>query len=308
MKRPKTKTILLISALFIVFLILRFPYSNLRGFIFSKIYKASGITVVADDLYPAFFGWPGVRVTNAHVTVPLGANTLSISAKRMTFRVGLAGIFPPLPAVIAHLDQIEGGGDVYVRIGKGSDRLVVYTNITELNVAEIHYSALEEAPAGKLDLKATIDLNMNDLPQSSGSVDLIGKGLSTPSIFVPMSMNYGFSVPRCSIGEIKGHIPIKAGTIDFSGFTIGNSQSDLSGQFVGDIKLNKNPNATAVNVGMKLYLSDKYRTNPQALTLISFLNTYRYSTPGAYGLKCNASLGDITTRFACAIPEKLPEL
>src|SRR5437899_1786864 len=55
--RPKISTIFICIGLFLFFLLICFPYQNLKGYIFGRIFKETGITVVADDIYPSFFGW-----------------------------------------------------------------------------------------------------------------------------------------------------------------------------------------------------------------------------------------------------------
>ena len=62
MKRPKLSTIFIGFGLFIFFLLLRFPYQNVRGWLFGLIYKNTGIYVLADEIYLSLFGWPGVGI------------------------------------------------------------------------------------------------------------------------------------------------------------------------------------------------------------------------------------------------------
>ena len=98
-QKPSLKQVLLGLALFIFLVIWNFPYQNLRGKLFSYIYQTSRVSISSEDMSLTFLGWPGIKLTNVDVNLPLGESGIDIHSERVVFRVGLSGIFPPQPSI-----------------------------------------------------------------------------------------------------------------------------------------------------------------------------------------------------------------
>ena len=53
--------------LFFVALFILFPINNLKGYIFDKVYRESGVLLVSDSIYFSLFGMPGIGMKNVSI-------------------------------------------------------------------------------------------------------------------------------------------------------------------------------------------------------------------------------------------------
>ena len=171
--KPKLSTVFISLGLFFFFLLLLFPYQNLRGYIFSRIQKEAGIIISADELYPSFFGWPGISMKNASVTVPaqvtqMGLGDLELFAKRVTVRVGIAHLFPPTPSISLYLREMKKGGDLYFKVAQTSTAVESEFDADGVELAQLLPSGIGEILHGVLSGDGAVDLNQKDPSKSSG--------------------------------------------------------------------------------------------------------------------------------------------
>ena len=298
---PKLSTIFASILLFIVFLLIQLPYQNARGYIFGKIYALSHVIIVASDISPAFFGWPGLGFQNVDVSIPIGSNELEVSAKKMVVRVGLGGIFPPAKLVSLNMKGLKKGGDLFLKFCDSGAATKAAIEADELQLDQIAFSGLSEPIKGKLNLDSNLYLDKAELSRSSGDADL-----SVDKLNIPAQNLQGFVLPSLAIGDVKSKIRIKNGMADIQSFQFGSPGADLSGSLTGDVRLGKDLMTSILNLTLRLQLSENYRKNPQAATLVSLLESFR-NKKGEYAMKWSASLGDMTTNLMSAIPQKLPD-
>lgn len=309
MKKPKLKTVLICLALFFLFLVIRFPFSNLKGYLFGKVNKDTGITIMAEDLYLTFLGWPGVAMKNVEVIVPqqVMGTEIDISAQKMTARAGF-GLFPPALKYSAAIDGLKKGGDLYVQLvgakfgpqGFSSGNLNYDTDgldLSQIPLGGVFYG-------GKATGVGSIFVDSNDLSKTSGSLQL-----DVNKFVFPAADFGGFTIPQIKLGDLKAKLIAKGGVIELQTFTFGGSDADISGQFGGEIKLGQNIFQSSINITMKINFSDAFAASSDTAnqTFITILNNYDKRSPGkSYNLRWNKTIMQIVQNFFENPPEAIP--
>ncbi len=98
-------------------MLLFFPFSNLKGYLFSQIYRNTGISIVfAEDLYLILLGWPGVGMKNVEVIIPAMDGEIEMTVRRITARVGIGSVFPFSLSYSIGIDGLKKGGDIFVKL------------------------------------------------------------------------------------------------------------------------------------------------------------------------------------------------
>lgn len=299
MKRPSASQITVGFLIFLFFLLITFPFQNLRSYVFKKIYDASGIIVTADSMSPNLLGWPGVSLSNSTVTIPTGSGDIALSSKGLVTRARLAGFLPPVPAVSLSLSGLKGGGDVFARVARSGDVVKVLAEAESTNLAQILIPGLPEPIPGKLNMDTDVSVDGRDLAKSSGKIDL-----DIEKIMIPALNLQGIILPVLNLGDVKIKLAIKNGVVEINTFKLGSKTSDLSGTLTGEMKLGQTIYSSSLNLTLKLTLSPAYIANPQGATLVSLLESYK-NPNGEYGLKWNASIQDMMTNVAAALPQKV---
>lgn len=301
MPKPKPMTILICFVIFVFFVFMTFPFQNLRGFIFGRIYQTTKILIVAEDLYPTVFGWPGLGIRNVNVTLPVGNSEMDLASEKLIFRVGLGGLIPPVPAVIMSMKGLKKGGDLYMKFSQTRTRTSGTVQADDVELKQLAFSGLSEPIPGKLNLDTDFTVDTSDLSKSVGTAKLDVFKLKVP----PQNLQ-GFLLPPLNVGEIKGRLTMKNGIAEIGSFQFGSKDSDIKGSISGDMRLGQTLMASFLNLTLKIQLSDSYRQNPQAATFVSLLESYKTSaTGGEYAMKWSATLQDMTTNIVAAIPQKV---
>jgi len=298
--KPKLSTLFICFSLLIVFLLFGFPFQNLRGYIFEKIYAQTRITITADEIYPALFGWPGIGMKNVDVTLPVGTRTLDLSCKKLVFKVGLAGLFPPSPSISLYLKNLKQGGDLFIKVGQGKTRIDSDVEANDIVLDQLALSGLTETLTGSLNLTAELALQTVDLAKSTGEIDIGIEKLKIPA----QNFQGFFVLPAMNLASLKSKINIRNGIAEISSFNFGDKGSDLQGSLSGEVRLGKEVMQSLLNVTLRLELSESYRTHPQAESLLSLLNSFQTS-PGRYAMKWSSSFQDMSANFVNAIPQKV---
>jgi len=301
MKRPKNSTIVISFLIFLFALIWLFPYQNLRGFIFGKVYQFTGITLYSESLSPTFFGFPGIKLRNVSATIPLLDQDLDLHCEKVTLRVGLSGFFPPIPSASFSLDTLQKGGDLYLKTYQSNDKVHALVELDKVNLENFPIAALGEPIQGKVDADGVVDYFPNDLTLLQGNFEIKTENFKFPALNIQ-----GFVLPAFPLGVIAGKIQAKNGVLEISNLQIGSPQSDFKGTISGDLKLNRTLMGSFLNLTVRLQLSDKFKQDPKSETIVSMLKTFQSTTnPSEYAFKWSATLYDISNNLYAMIPQKL---
>lgn len=289
MTRPRTHTIFIASGVFLLLLLLKFPFGNLKGTIFNRIYSQTRILLIAEEIYPYFFGWPGIGVKNVDVTLPVAGEELSLSCKKLVLRVGLGSFFPPTPSVSLSMKSLKKGGDLYVKYRRLKTRTTVGVDASEVSLAQLTWPGFSQPVDGMLNAEADFTMETTNLAQSTGGIELTVKQLT-----IPTQNLQGIILPEMKIGALKAKIIVKNGMADFSSFQIGSKESDLQGTVMGDLRLGSELRDSQLNLTLRFQLSDRYRQLQEVQSLVLFLDSYK-SSKGGYAMRWNSRIGDLTT-------------
>lgn len=300
MKRPSIKTILICLALFIFFVIWRFPYRNLRGYVFEQVYKNSGVRLDSHDFYPVFLGWPGIRFSKATVSLPVGrAQTIDFTCDRLTARGGLAGILPPLPSVSMYIEGLSKGGDIYAKVSPSKSQTSGTASLTAVKLDQFVLPWFPEPLAGIVNAGGTFYFPNDDFSKSNLQLTL-----ASDTLVIPGQNLQGIILPRVEFKKVDGRIVTKDGAIQIEKFQFGTPDSDLRGSLSGNLKMGPTFGKSFLNLTMRLTLSEKYKNDPNSVTLVSFLNTFQTGNPGEYALKWNAVLDEMQRNLLLALPQR----
>lgn len=299
--RPKASTIAICIALFFFFILITFPFGNLRGAIFGKIYKTTGIVLIADEIYPSFFGWPGLGIRNVDVTLPLAGGELELSCKKLIFRVGIGSLIPFAPSVSMSMEGLKQGGDLYVKFSQSKTTLDAKFDADAVALEQISIPGMAEPFSGTLNSEGYLTYDSSDPSKGVGKIDLNAEKLRVPGANIQ-----GFIFPAMTMGSVKGQLNLKNGIAEFTNFQIGSKDSDFGGSILGDLRLGRDFLSTFVNLTLRLRLSQRYRQNPQSETVVSLLNTFKTATDGEYAMRWNASIMEMQSNPLSAIPQAVP--
>lgn len=298
MRRPSLKMIFVCIGLFFFFLVMRFPFQSLQGYVFGKIQKETGVILVAEDMYLSLFGWPGIGLRNVDATIPMGDTELDISSKKMTVRVGLAGLFPPTPSFSLSASGLKKGGDLYVKFSQGKTFHRASFSLDEVNLDQFGLPNGQKLQ-GQITMDGDLNMDSEDLTKSQGQIELEVKKFKTPGQNLQ-----GIVLPDVNFGNLKSKITIKNGVVDINSFNIGASGSDISGTIAGEVRLGNVFARSYLNITLKLQLSEPFRNNPNSATIVSLLNSIDNTSPGNYAMKWSTSIEGITTNLWNALPQK----
>jgi len=297
--KPKLGTILICAGLFVFFVILSFPYKNLRGAIFGQIYSATKVVITADDLYPSFLGWPGIVLTNATISLPAHMGDMEFSAKKITLRAGIGSLFPPAPSVSVSLSKLKGGGDLYVRIVPSRSAMTLRISTDAFDLKQLKVALFPEPIAGKISSDVDMSVDPADLSKTTGYAMIDGK-----EIKIPGQNLQGIILPSVPMGVLKAAINVRNGSAEIATFTFGEKGGDFQGSLAGDFRMSQVFTSSYLTLLLKVQLSEKYRTDPSSATLVAFLESFKSAAPGDYAMKWAASLQDMSTNVMSAIPQK----
>lgn len=304
MAKVNKRTVLICVGVFLLGLIFMFPLQNLKGLIFQKVFEQSGVLIVAEEIYPVFLGWPGVGLKNANVTLPVGEGSdIGLSSKTVTLRLRLMSSL--VPGVSLALDELKGGGDLFIRFGQKGPLLNLGLDSKELNLSQIRIPGLGSSIEGVL--KSDIDLKYNDqvFSETKGSLRLKGTQIKLPAILVnnPM-LGPPFQIPELVAGDLDVKVSIKDGNMAIQSFSLGNKNTDVSGSILGEAKLGTSPSETQINLTLKISFSPKILENQEYKTFLDFLGAYRTGTAGEYAMNWTASINEILN-LTKALPSPL---
>jgi type II secretion system protein N len=307
--RPSLRTVGIIAGLFVVFFFWCFPLRNLRGYVYGKVLQSTGIRIESEDLGLSLLGWPGIRLYKAAATIPFyttgingmpSTNYLDISAKRVTARVGLGDFFPPAPRLSLYAENLEKGGNLYVRAvpGKAATRGVFEAD--KVALSQLASAFLTEPVEGTLNAEGNFHYDTQDLAKSTGIATLFIRSLKIPG------MNYeGIVLPEIIWDEVKAKLEAKNGTLDIVECRFGTPKANLRGTLTGSVRLGRDLPSSHFTIVLKMQMTDQYKSDPQSATLVSFLQSFESSTsPGEYALKWNTSYAEILTNMTLALPVK----
>lgn len=305
MKMPKWTTLIICFVLFLFFLVLTFPFQNLRGFIFGKIYQTTRIMITAEDMYLSLFGWPGLGLNNVTASIPMGMGEIDLASEKLIVRVGVSGLLPPAPAISMSLKKLKKGGDLFVKMSQTKSRMSGAVEASGVELSQVAIPGMAEPIPGKLDLDGDFSIDTTDFAKSTGSAKL-----DLTKLKIPAQNLQGIILPVLKVGDIKGKLTMKNGAGEINNFQIGSKDSDIKGTITGDLKMAANAMASVLSLNIKLNLTEPFRQNPNSATFVSFLDSFRTGTPGEYNIKVSASLNEFSTNavgvLVSAIPSKPP--
>lgn len=302
MKRPKTKTILICVGLFFFFLLIRFPISSLKNYMISSFNTAlapAGITVYnAESVFLTFLGWPGIGFKNIDLSLPdpFTGGEKDVSAKKLTARVGIGSLFPPSLSFSVAIDELKGGGNLYVKIKKlkpsmqNVQRGYAYAELRDVNVSQfVTDSGMKGVISGELDL----DFDLMDAKKNTGSLWLKIKNLQTPP-----GNAQGFPIPGIKLGDVDVKTAMRNSKAEINAFKFGGGAADLTGDFTGEVEMATPLSNSSLNLNIKIDVADAFAKSSDGVTLVTILDNFDKRQPGkSYRLRWNKSFQQIAYNF-----------
>ncbi len=306
----RSTTIFICLGLFFFFVLIGFPFQNLRGFIFNKIYKQTGVLIVSEDMYLTLLGWPGIGLRNVTATLPpqILGEELDISAQKITLRVGIGGLIPPSLSYSVSVKGMKKGGDLYLKLSQLQSRGQQLSSCSvsfEADGVHLDQLGLGSSPSDLLSGVVTgdgyVSLDLTDLSKTNGTVRLTIDKLRSPGANLQ-----GIVIPPIRFGNLQAKLFAKNGNVDIGGLQWGGKESDMDGSLTGDLRLGKGLFQSYLNLtALRLKMTDQFRDDPNSATIVSTLNSVDNRTPGTYALKWTQGIDKIAENFLYSLPEKL---
>jgi type II secretion system protein N len=298
-RKPNAKTVLVCLGIFLVFFVWRFPYRNLRGYLFGQVFKNTGVRLDAEDMGLSFFGWPGVVLYKATAAIPVNYQfDLDLAAEEVVARAGIGGLFPPAQLFSLSAYKLQKGGNLYIRASQSKSQVTGSLNADAVNLIQFFKVGMPEPIQGLLTATGSFNYSVQDFAKSTGDFDLIIQKLKVPGMNLQ-----GIVLPEISWNEVKAKLTAKNGTLDIVQCQFGTPQSDLRGTLTGSIRLGQDIYSSYVNLVLRLQLTEKYKNDPQSATLVSFLKTFESTQkPGEYALKWAATPNEMSNNLMLALP------
>lgn len=289
MPKPKKSTVFLGLIVFVLGFVFFFPLQNLKGVLFQKIFDNTGILIVAEDIHPVFLGWPGVRINNVNVSLPVGPDDVELASKSMTVRARLSLPFIFTPSLF--FKELKGGGNLFMKFGQSGPVTVVALETDAFNLGQIKLPVLGQSINGILNGDISLKTNSANFAETKGTVRLTGAGIKTPAILVNNTMlGPPFQIPELEAGDLDIKMGFSDGVMTISNFKLGNQKTDLSGTLSGEAKLGATSDQTQINLTLRLVFSSKILDNPEYKTFLDFLGAYRTATAGEYAMNWNTTI------------------
>jgi type II secretion system protein N len=296
--RPKWTTVLICIALFLFFVLVLFPFQNLKGYLFSQVYVNTRILLNAEDIYLSLFGWPGLGMTNVDITVPMGSGDLELSAKRVVMRVGIGSLFPPAPSVSLSVSGLKGGGDLWVKVTRAGSVIRGSIDADQVVLKQLKMSDFPQAIEGVATIQG--DFNIDDTALNKSVIDM---SLDIDKFRFPPLNLQGFVLPAFDLGKVVAELKTRNGNVEITKSQLGQPKGDFQGKMIGEFRLAQYLAQCFLNLTLKLQLSEKYRNDPNNATITSFLGGFQTS-PGDYALKWSSTIGGMQQNLLNALPQK----
>lgn len=301
MKMPKPKTIFISLGLFLFFLFLLFPYKNIKGYIFGKIYEKSQVFLTAEDVGPIILGWPGIKLYKFSAVVPLEGSELELAGDKISARFGLAGLFPPMLSKSVNISGMKKGGDIYFREYDSKNSLGLEFDLYKLVISQLFPSSVQDLVSGVVTADGDFDFDWKTPTKSKGEakIDVVQLKMSSQNL-------QGFIIPAVNINDLKAKMAMKNGVLEFTQFQFGNDTSDLKGAITGDLRVGNNFMQSFLNLTLRLTVAPSLRDNPKASSILMFLDgTYKSSKSADYVMRWSGTLEEISTRSP--FPQKVQD-
>lgn len=284
MAKPKSSTIIICTMLFFFGLVISFPFQNLRGFIFDKIYASTGILIVAEDIHLLLLGWPGVGMKKVNVSLPVGDNDIELSSEKLQVRARLSHWF--VPSISLYLKELKKGGDLYIKAGRRFPMTHFNLEADALNLEQIAIPGLNQGVLGTIDSDLSFSYDQSEPSRSSGYVTLSGHGIKTPPYLINNPMfGPAFQIPGLVLGSIEVVGEVNNGAFEVQKFQIGSPKSDLSATLTGDLKFERTLDDSTVNFTLKVHMDPKILNNPENNTFLAFFSAYKTDKVGEYSMR-----------------------
>lgn len=296
--RPKWTTVVICLVLFLFFTVILFPFQNLKGYLFSQVYKNTRILINAEEIYLSLFGWPGLGMKNVDVSIPMGNGDLELSAKKVVLRVGIGSLFPPAPSISLGLSGLKGGGDLWVKVTRAGTVTKGSIDAEKVSLKQIKMTDLPQPLEGIANISG--DFRFDEAALLKSTADLT---IDIDKFRIPPLNLQGFILPAFDLGKLLAVVQTRNGNLEISKSQIGEPKGDFQGKLIGDFRLAQTLAQCFLNLTLKLQLSEKYRADPNNATIVSFLGSFQL-VPGDYALKWSSTIGGMQSNLMNALPQK----
>jgi type II secretion system protein N len=223
----------------------------------------------------------GIKYTLDHPTLELADQT-RIELDDLEVRPNLLSLFTGRFGAKATLHQ--SGAELVMNAAASRSKVETDINLKEIDLGKfgvLGFAGLKGS--GLVSGKVTVDGSVTDFASFNGTIDLKLKKLKLDE-----QRFMGFAIPETRVAEGTILIEIKNGKLVMKNVQIGRQSDDLNATVTGDITLNRNLNASALNLRTVFAISDKLRG---ALSLLEGLIAPAKQSDGHYAYKMTGPVG-----------------
>ena len=284
--RPGILKMIALSILFLVlvlvFSIAKIPESRVTALVQGQVQSAlDPYDIYLTDRGRSLSFLTGIRYRLDHPALEMADQTrielddLEVRPKLMSLLTGRAG---------AKATLHQGNAEMTLDAAASRDKVNADIELKDIDLGRFGVLGFAGVKgAGLVSGKITLDGGVNDLASFNGLIDLKLKKIRLDEQSI-----MGFKLPEAVIGEGTLLIEIKNGKLVMKSVQLGRQSDDLSATLTGDLTLNRNLNASALNLRAVFSLSGKLKS---ALSMLEGLIAAAKQADGRYAYKMTGILG-----------------
>jgi type II secretion system protein N len=273
----------LFTVLVLLFTVFKLPQARITGLL-------QGYVQIALDPYGIYLTdrgrelstLHGFRYTLDHPTLEFADQTrvelddLVVTPKLLTLFSGKMG---------ANVTLHQGPASIILDGAGRGDKIDVKLDLDHVDIGKfglLSYLASLKG-SGQITGTAQVAGSLADIPTLAGNIDLKVKNLKLDEQNL-----MGFQLPPIQVSEGTIKIDISGGKMLIKTFQLGKGIDDLTLTLSGDVTLNRNLNASALNLKTNFGLSERVK---QSLSLLDSILGSAKTADGRYAYKVTGSLG-----------------
>jgi type II secretion system protein N len=280
------KKVFLGLLMYVVFLFLLFPFSDLGSYVTTQIAKftQNQVFLKFEELHFSLLPTPGLELSNVKVQ---GLQFPPLTSDSVTVAPSIAGLLSFKPGVsLSAKGLFNGDLDVTTRGGSKAPSGAMKQNISvgaegiELHkLAEVFALPMDLEGKMNMDSKAVIDPSFSEQPEGQLDLKAVRVNISSASVPTPIG---ALSLPDTKLQELILKGQLSKGELNIEKAQIGTPQDELYAQIRGTMNVQFQTAGGQVNVNPGAFdLTIQIKTKPsyqaKAGLFLGFLEAYKKS-------------------------------
>lgn len=277
-------------AVFLVFLVLKFPEGRLQNYVIAHariLMQNEGLSFSAEKVQLSFILGPAIKFYNVEIKA-LDDDSKALKISYLKLRPKISSLLAKNKKVGVSAELL--GGELSGTVGGSATSFFINLDLDHLNLGQStlfrRYTIVELK--AELDGTVKMDFDSSNPTQTDGKILLKAK-----NIHIPDQVAYGFNLPNLKISQCSLDIPIEGGKADFRLVECGKDlkTDDIVGTISGQIAFEKTVDDSKVNLRTVFQLSQNIIN---AFPLLDALLANAKTSDGKYLYRIGGVIGGLS--------------